>query len=576
MKQIKLKNNSIEQYLLNNGIKIEDLKKFMNKPDAEDLDNPTLLKNINTAAQTIVNLMDKSVDTFIQVDSDADGYTSSSILISYLSRRWPNNNVIYRIHPDKSHGVVVDTVPESCELVIIPDAGSNQIEEHKQLYELGKTIVVLDHHVVSRNEDTPAIIVNNQTSNKFSNKYLSGAGIVYMLIKYLDENYPWGQYIADDYLDLAAVGIIADAMLMTPLGNNYIAYHGLRNIKNPFLKELIKKQERGISNPECLTKTEVAFYIAPVINGCIRSGEPEDKEMLFKAMVDYNNQEIFESSWRGVAREESLYEYAVRLATNAKSRQDNYKKKAFSFLCDYIEENKLHEHNIIIVPLNDADSTKVTANLTGLVAMELVKKYNKPVLVLRNTEYEGQTMYGGSGRNGSFFKIPSLLKMCKQLPVYYAEGHDNAFGIFITPENIKEVEKYFDENLTEEDFIDLIEVDYYFQKNELIDVGMLYDIANHDYLWGSGLPQPKLAFDIRFTSRDIKVMGKDKSSVKIKKDNVDFVLFKDVEFIEKLSKLDNGTLTVVGRPQINEWMGRVSIQLLIDEVEIIEKQENLF
>ena len=583
MKQIKLKTNSfkkgqsyIEQYLLNNGIKEEDLKKFIDKPETEDLDNPVLLKNIDIAAKTIVDLMNKNVNTFVQVDSDADGYTSSSILISYLSRRWPTNSVTYRIHPDKSHGVVVDTVPESCELVIIPDAGSNQIEEHKQLHKLGKTIVVLDHHIVSRNEDSPAIIVNNQTSDKFSNKYLSGAGIVYMLIKYLDENYPWGQYIADDYLDLAAVGIIADAMLMTPLGNNYIAYHGLRNIKNPFLKELIKKQERGISNPECLTKTEVAFYIAPVINGCIRSGELEDKEMLFKAMVEYNNQEIFESSWRGVTREESLYEYAVRLATNAKSRQDNYKKKAFGFLCDYIKENKLHEHNIIIVPLSSTDSTKVTANLTGLVAMELVKEYNKPVLVLRNTEYEGQVMYGGSGRNGNFFKIPSLLKACKQLPVYYAEGHDNAFGVFITPENIKKVEKYFDENLTEEDFIDLIEVDYYFQKNELIDVGMLYDIANHDYLWGSGLPQPKLAFDIRFTSRDIKVMGKDKSSVKIKKDNVDFVLFKDAEFIEELSKLDNGTLTVVGRPQINEWMGRVSIQLLIDEVEIIEKQENLF
>ena len=49
-----------------------------------------------------------------------------------------------------------------------------------------------------------------------------------------------------------------------------------------------------------------------------------------------------------------------------------------------------------------------------------------------------------------------------------------------------------------------------------------------------------------------------------------------MQIIEELSKLDNGVLTIVGRPQINEWMGRVSIQLLIDEVEIIEKQENLF
>lgn len=581
MKQIKLKNKHferttgsyMEQYLNNLGI--IETQKFLNKPDNDDLDNPEQLLNIKEAADTLVTLMNNNVVTFVQVDSDADGYTSASVLINYLKQRWPDNKIIYHLHKDKKHGVILDTIPDECKLILIPDAGSNQFDEHRQLVAQGKTVIVLDHHVIANLQDSGAIIVNNQISDTFSNKFLSGAGVVYMLAKYLDTHY-FHDNLADRYLDLVAVGVIADAMLMTTYGNNYIAYHGLNNINSPFLKELIKKQERGIKDPERLTKTEVAFYIAPVINGCIRSGEVEDKEILFKAMCEENNTDLFDSEWRGVKRTENLYEYAVRLATNAKSRQDNYKKKAFSFLCDYVETNELYKHNIIIIPLTPEDSKKVTSNLTGLVATELVKQYNKPVLVLRDTEYENQKMFGGSGRNGNFFKLPSLLRVCKQLPTYYAEGHDNAFGIFITPENVQAVEKYFDENFVADDFLDVLEVDSYFGKNDLIDIKLLREIASHDYLWGSGIPEPKLAFDIKFNRSNITIMGKDKSSVKIKTPVADFVLFKDVDTATKLANSTTGEMTIVGRPQVNEWMGKITMQILIDDFEITNIEDNLF
>ena len=56
--------------------------------------------------------------------------------------------------------------------------------------------------------------------------------------------------IANDYLDLAATGIIADARNRTTLGNNFIAYYGLSHIRNQFLKEIIIKQYKRRS---CLT-----------------------------------------------------------------------------------------------------------------------------------------------------------------------------------------------------------------------------------------------------------------------------------------------------------------------------------
>lgn len=67
---------------------------------------------------------------FIQVDSDVDGYTSAAILINYLYMIAPNvvqNNISYRMHEGKQHGIILDTIPEDVKLVIVPDAGSNDL-----------------------------------------------------------------------------------------------------------------------------------------------------------------------------------------------------------------------------------------------------------------------------------------------------------------------------------------------------------------------------------------------------------------------------------------------------------------
>lgn len=190
-------------------------------------------------------------------------------------------------------------------------------------------LIILDHHEVNDYQETGAILVNNQSSAAFTNKSLSGVGIVYMFIQVMDKTYFANDPIYRDYLDLTAIGIIADAMNMTTLGNNYIAYYGLSNIKNNFIKELAVRQARGIKDPKHLTKIDVAFYIAPVINGVIRNGTTEDKQMVFRALTENDSTEEFVTEWRGATRHESLFQYAARLAANAKSRQDSAKKKAF-------------------------------------------------------------------------------------------------------------------------------------------------------------------------------------------------------------------------------------------------------
>ena len=572
----------IEQYLLSLGISKKDLISFIDRPRDSDLDNPRDLLNIEKAVKTTWTMMTNGVKSWVVVDSDTDGYTSASILINYLRRRFPQNEIGYSLHPGKEHGIVIEDIPLDADLIFVPDAGSNNYEEQKHFCELGKEVIILDHHDVDNYEDTGAILVNNQFSPDFRNKNMSGAGIVLMFIMMMDEMYYPSQEIYKDYFDLAAVGIIADAMNMTALGNNYLAFYGLRNIRNKLIHEIAIKQSRGIKNPNSLTKIDVAFYIAPIINGVIRGGEMEDKMAVFKAMSTENSTEDIVTTWRGVERHETLYEYAARLAANAKSRQDSQKKKAFEWLCDKIREEGRDKDNLIIVPLNTTESKKVNPNFTGLIAMELVKEFNRPSLVLRETDFEGKHMFGGSGRNGNFYGLPDLKTFLHQAGVYYAEGHANAMGVFLLPEEVDKLKEYANTKLNPLAFETVYEVDYIFKDKFDIDYEMLFQMASYDELWGNSIPQPKFAFTIDYGKTDIMIMGKDHSSVKIRCGQIDFVSFKNAVLAEKLVEVSNGTATIVGRPQINEWNGNVNVQIMIDDIkiepreQITEKPHSLF
>lgn len=581
MKTIRMKQNSIKKgstnyisdYLQTLGIAAEDVVSFIDMPRPTDEDDPFTLENIQNAINIAIEFCSRpDAKVFVQVDSDCDGYTSAAIIISYLRRRFPALEINYRLHKGKEHGIILDTIPEETTLVIIPDAGSNQVDEINALAAKGVAVIVLDHHEVNESNGplvgSDVVIVNNQISPRFKNKYMSGAGITYMFCRAMD--YVSNTNYAEDYRDLAAIGIIADAMNMTSIGNNYLAYHGLSNIKNKFILQVAMKQERGIPDPGNLTKIGVAFYIAPVINGVIRSGDEYDKKMVFRAMIEEDADEIFVHEWRGKTTNEDLFQHAARLALNAKGRQDSAKKKSFEWLCSKIEENGWQNDNIIIATMDTKESAKVSANVTGLIAMELAKHYNRPCLVLRETEYDGKVMYGGSGRNGNFYGLESLLDFLQESGVvYYAAGHANAQGLFIEPEKIQALRDYANAKINPQIFDDTVfEVDYWFHTGEPIDRDMLYEFASYDALYGNSIPQPKFAFDFNFKNTDVRFMGKNGTSVKITVDKVSFVIFSDSNLTALLQTKNFAHAQIIGRPQLNEWMGNVSVQVIVDDIEI--------
>ncbi len=89
------------------------------------------------------------------VDCDCDGYTAAALLINYLYKlfpSWVNNKINWFMHEGKQHGLkdcinyILQNKPS---LVIIPDAASNDYEEHKILKENNIQTIILDHHLVN-------------------------------------------------------------------------------------------------------------------------------------------------------------------------------------------------------------------------------------------------------------------------------------------------------------------------------------------------------------------------------------------------------------------------------------------
>ena len=203
--------------------------------------------------------------------------------------------------------------------------------------------LILDHHLVDMAyESDRVVVVNNQLSEKFPNKSLSGAGMVYKFIQAYSKTYGGD---ADKYVDLAMLGILSDMMLITELDNNFIIKKGLNNINNKMFKALLKKQSYssffGLSSP---TIIDIVFYVTPVINGTIRMGSMQEKAQLFEAFTNNTSTELISREWRGEFIEETLYDKVARESYNIKEKQNRITLKTMDRICDAIDKDRLDQN----------------------------------------------------------------------------------------------------------------------------------------------------------------------------------------------------------------------------------------
>ena len=233
---------------------------------------------------------------------------------------------------------------------------------------------------------------------------------------------------ADDYLDLVALGMVADMMDLRDYETRHLITRGLENIRNPYFKGMVDKQAYSLKDG--LSPIGVAFYIAPYVNATIRMGTQEEKLMLFESMLDYRGYELVPSTKRGCkGQQETRVEQACRNCTNIKNRQTKARDAALENIERIIKEKNLLENKILAIKL---DSFEADKNLTGLIANQLMAKYQRPVLLLNKivqdvTDETGKVetviSWEGSGRGYDKSKFDNLREFLKESGfVTYAEG----------------------------------------------------------------------------------------------------------------------------------------------------------
>ena len=563
----------MQQILVNRGIDVKDIEHYLKTSDADIL-NPDLLDNMAEGVKRLVSAIKNQEKIFLIVDCDADGFTASAALVNYIYKVFPSamDLLSIQLHEGKEHGIeekwLEEIVANEYKLVICPDASSNDYEQHKFLKDNGIDVLVLDHHDAEEVSEN-AIIINNQLSD-YPNKTLSGVGVVYKFCSKIDELMKIKE--ADTILDLVSLGMIADMMDMRNFETKHLIQKGLTRIENPFFKALVERQAYSIG--ETVTPIGVAFYIAPLINATIRVGTQNEKEVMFKAMLNHCAYDMIPSTKRGEkGKTEAVVVQAVRNATNVRNRQKKARDNGFEYVEQIIAANNLDKNKIIVVQVSE----DLDKNLTGLIANQLMAKYQKPVLLVRETD-EG--LLQGSARGYDKSELKDLKSFLLESGfMEYAEGHAAAMGVGIYKDKVNALVDYSNTVLANYDFSACYDVDYEYMSNDFKAQDII-DIGSMKSLWGKGVDEAMVVIKgIKITSNNIILMSANKNpTIKITLQNgTSLIKFgaSQAEF-ESLKSSGYTEIDVIGTCAINEWQGMITPQILIKDYEVVGKQDYYF
>ena len=568
-----IKQNYVQELLKLKGV--EDIDTYLNPSAADCLLDPALLENIEDGAELLCRSCENTKKIILLiVDSDNDGFTSSAILYQYIQRIAPQKNITFVLHDGKQHGLedhmdFIEDYRDSCDLVILPDSSSNDYVYHEQLREWGMKCLVLDHHLADPPFSSNAIIINNQLSPNYPNKELTGAGVVYQFCRYLDKKLNLNY--ADDYIDLAAWGIIGDMGSLLTYENRYIVSQGLARPTNFFFRVLIEKQSFSMNGE--VTPISVAFYIVPLINAMIRVGSRDEKERLFLAFI--NGEAPIPSNKRGAkgTMEKAAIESA-RECTNARNHQNKAKEQIVERLEAKIFKEGLLDNKVLFIRLDEDDD--FPSELNGLVAMQLAAKYKKPTIVARLNN-EGYIRGSARGLNES--ALNSFKEFLDTTDVFeYTAGHDNAFGISIPNSRLSEFHKIANEELADIDFGEgVYDVNFVRHANSKDLEDLIEDIYDYREIYGQGFPEPLIYVDnIYINKANISIIGKNKDTVKFSKNGIVYIRFRAKDLIEDIDQHANMNFKIVGRANMNEWNGVFTPQIFIDNYELTETKDTDF
>jgi single-stranded-DNA-specific exonuclease len=380
--------------------------------------SPFKMRGVAQAVSRIRRAIKKQELIYVYGDFDADGVTSTVLLVSVLKALGANVKPYIPHRIDEGYGLndaaLVALAHKGAKVVITVDCGIRSLHEVEVGTRAGLDMIVTDHHSVGPEVPTAAAVINpKQPGCQYGEDMLAGVGVTFKLAEALlivsaqqDRREP--PLKSEELLDLVAIGTVADLVPLDRPENRALVTRGLaqlRHARRPGLRALM--EVAGLP-PDRADAMSIGFTIGPRINAAGR---------LESAMLAY---ELL--STEDITAATAL---ANQLQTlNIKRQQLTREMQEYARTLAGLDTG-------VNVPLIFAVDPAFQQGIVGLVAGRLTEEFYRPSIVIHRGEEESH----GSCRSIAEFNITEALDQCADLLIRHG-GHAQAAGFAIHNENL--------------------------------------------------------------------------------------------------------------------------------------------
>lgn len=389
------------------------------------------LPNLDAAVERIGTALTRGETIGIFGDYDADGVTATTLLTTALRAAAKSPDLVVPRLPtrDEGYGLNRTAIDElraaSATLLIAVDCGSGDHEQVAYALALGMDVIALDHHQIPNGPAEGAIVVSAQLPGGDALRDLSAVGVAFVTVAALARD---GHRIDGDdgepetgLLDLVALGTIADMVPVSGI-NRALVRDGLRVLAQSKRRGILELCRKGGIDPATVTAENLVYKLVPRINAAGRMGDPQ-------LALD-------------LLLEQDLLT-AARLAGELETVNDRRKAESARVIREAETILSLRPE-LLDRPILTLSSPAWPGGLLGPVASQLVDRYRRPALVLR----EAGTESHGSARSVPGFDMTAALDRSRHLLSRFG-GHGQAAGLAIPTARLPELLDALEEALAE-------------------------------------------------------------------------------------------------------------------------------
>lgn len=504
-----------------------------------EIDHETsLLSDIDKTVERINQAIDKNERILVYGDYDADGVTSTTILVHTLQKLGAQVGWYIPNRFTEGYGpnemAFQNAYDEGVSLIITVDNGIQGHNEIKMVQDLGVDVIVTDHHEIGRTlPEAYAIVHPMHPEFDYPFKYLCGAGVAYKLAQTLLDNVP------NYFKAYAAIGTIADLVSLTD-ENRSIVQNGLR-VMNESCPIAIKALLNQASFNDEISEETIGFIIGPRLNAV---GRLEDASLAAELLMSDSPEEA-----------EFLAEQVEHFNQERKDIVVSITEEALAMAEDYVKQG----HQFLLLAKEDWHE-----GVLGIVGSKIVETYSLPTLIL-NIDYE-QNHAKGSARSIEQVSMFEILSAHQDLISKFG-GHHMAAGMTMDIDNIDELRTGLNDwmaRLSETTSLEPSKnVDVLLDESDIT----IKNIRDIQKLRPFGTDFTSPLFEIRdIAIKSLKAIGKEQNHLKMTlgESNLVSLFWQNGAYA---SQLEIGQpVNLIGNLQINEWNGNQTPQFMVQDI----------